>query len=307
MERARGRVREQVSRGRHRSRTRWKAQSRGVFRSRKFRHQSGQPTSNRKEFQLQRKHGGFDWRVYNQTTAYYFTNCSEDWSYEQMWKTFLKFGRVYDIYSLLRKNRTGSKFGFVRFLNVYDSADLEKRLNQIRIGNYSLRVNRPKFEEPGVARGQKRLAHNNNHGLTNERSHKPWGPSTDVKPGKSYADAVRSKPIHGTTAKRDPTKKYHSKPAIGRGEWRVKKNLQDWSGLEFTTKEEDSAWLKGCMVGTVHAIEIIPTLQEKFFMEGYFSCKVRAMGGKLVLLEGEDKDELKDLVELAPEWLGQWF
>ncbi|GKV45749.1 hypothetical protein SLEP1_g52800 [Rubroshorea leprosula] len=31
------------------------------------------------------------------------------------------------------------------------------------------------------------------------------------------------------------------------------------------------------------------------------------MGGKLVLLDCEDKEELKDLVEMASEWLGQWF
>ncbi|GKV23685.1 hypothetical protein SLEP1_g33387 [Rubroshorea leprosula] len=42
-------------------------------------------------------------------------------------------------------------------------------------------------------------------------------------------------------------------------------------------------------------------------MEGYFSCKVRPMEGRLVLLERGDEEEMKDLVELAPEWLGQWF
>ncbi|GKV36551.1 hypothetical protein SLEP1_g44670 [Rubroshorea leprosula] len=31
------------------------------------------------------------------------------------------------------------------------------------------------------------------------------------------------------------------------------------------------------------------------------------MGGSLGLLEGGDKDEIKDLVELAQQWLGQWF
>ncbi|GKV44506.1 hypothetical protein SLEP1_g51682 [Rubroshorea leprosula] len=55
----------------------------------------------------------------------------------------------------------------------------------------------------------------------------------------------------------------------------------------------------------VHSMEMVQNLQEKFYMEGYFSCQIRAMGGKLVLLSCEDKEELKDLVEMASNWLRQ--
>ncbi|GKV10156.1 hypothetical protein SLEP1_g21563 [Rubroshorea leprosula] len=40
---------------------------------------------------------------------------------------------------------------------------------------------------------------------------------------------------------------------------------------------------------------------------GVFSCHVRAMGGKLILLDSEDKEELRDLINLGQDWLGQWF
>ncbi|GKV04536.1 hypothetical protein SLEP1_g16689 [Rubroshorea leprosula] len=52
---------------------------------------------------------------------------------------------------------------------------------------------------------------------------------------------------------------------------------------------------------------MIPTLQEKFFMEGVFFCKIRAMGGRMVLLEGHDYEDLKELVENGRDWLGCWF
>ncbi|GKV52906.1 hypothetical protein SLEP1_g59459, partial [Rubroshorea leprosula] len=87
----------------------------------------------------------------------------------------------------------------------------------------------------------------------------------------------------------------------------MKNNVHVSAGLEFIVKEEDLQWLEGCYVGSAHSINIIPTLQQKFFMEGYFSCKVRPMGGRLLLFEGGDKDEIKDLVETTPEWLRQWF
>ncbi|GKU94470.1 hypothetical protein SLEP1_g7966 [Rubroshorea leprosula] len=42
-------------------------------------------------------------------------------------------------------------------------------------------------------------------------------------------------------------------------------------------------------------------------MEGHFSYRIRAIGGRLVLMDCEDKEELKVLVKSASEWLGQWF
>ncbi|GKV17264.1 hypothetical protein SLEP1_g27795 [Rubroshorea leprosula] len=42
-------------------------------------------------------------------------------------------------------------------------------------------------------------------------------------------------------------------------------------------------------------------------MEQVFYCNIRAMGGKLVLLEGSDSEDLKALVEMGQDWLGQWF
>ncbi|GKU90261.1 hypothetical protein SLEP1_g4270 [Rubroshorea leprosula] len=90
-----------------------------------------------------------------------------------------------------------------------------------------------------------------------------------VVQGKTYADAVKRQQV--------------DKPREARGH-------------EFVARVEDYEWLQGCYVGTARSAEIVPTLQEKFYMEGYFTCRLRAMGGKLVLLDCEDKEELRDLV-----------
>ncbi|GKV35771.1 hypothetical protein SLEP1_g43991 [Rubroshorea leprosula] len=87
--------------------------------------------------------------------------------------------------------------------------------------------------------------------------------------------------------------------------WKEKGKGASWTGMEYNIKEEEFAWLEGCYVGTVHSVEMVRNLQEKFYMEGYFYCRVRAMGGKMVLLDCEEKEELKDLVEMAAEWLAQ--
>ncbi|GLT47665.1 hypothetical protein SLA2020_213410 [Shorea laevis] len=89
--------------------------------------------------------------------------------------------------------------------------------------------------------------------------------------------------------------------------WQQKGQGENWSRIEYNVKTEEYSWLDGCYVGTVYSVEMVRNLQEKFYMEGYFSCQFRAMGGKMVLLDCEDKEELKNLVELGATWLGQWF
>ncbi|GKV17381.1 hypothetical protein SLEP1_g27896 [Rubroshorea leprosula] len=217
---------------------------------------------------------GYDKRVYNQATVFFFTNVPDEWSYGSMWETFRKHGRVLDIYSPPRKSKSGNRFRFVRFLDVKNVGVLERQLDQIRVGMTKLWVNRPRFSE------------------TKERSREDRKPveNAHIKPWRSYAEVVKGK----YRMEEEPTKQ--TKQATVGG---VDQQKQ--------VKEEELTWLEGCYVGTTHSVELIPTLQEKFFMEGYFSCKVRPMGGRLVLLEGGDKEEMKDLVELAPEWLGQWF
>ncbi|GKV46541.1 hypothetical protein SLEP1_g53515 [Rubroshorea leprosula] len=89
--------------------------------------------------------------------------------------------------------------------------------------------------------------------------------------------------------------------------WQEKGKSANWAGFEYNVDPGEYAWLEGCYVGTVYSVEMVRNLQEKFYMEGYFACRIRAMGGKLVLLDCDDKNELKHLVESASEWLGQWF
>ncbi|GKV50258.1 hypothetical protein SLEP1_g56970 [Rubroshorea leprosula] len=89
--------------------------------------------------------------------------------------------------------------------------------------------------------------------------------------------------------------------------WKEKGRGDSWAGMEFNIKLEEYVWLEGSYVGIVHSVEMVRNLQEKFYMEGYFSCQIRAMGGKMVLLSRQDKEEVKDLVEMASEWLGRWF
>ncbi|GLU22375.1 hypothetical protein SLE2022_384560 [Rubroshorea leprosula] len=243
---------------------------------------------------------GYDRQIFNQASVYFFTNFPKDWKHENMWHTFHKYGRVLDIYSPMRKSRMGSRFGFVRFLDVRNEKELEHQLDQIRVGEFKLWVNKPRFNEQEkqlrVAQRQKE-----NAGV---RGHRTFA---EVVKGNSGSGAKLESRRAANGAEEHGQARINNLSRNPKQVWRAKDVEQAKAGISFTVQEEEYAWLQGCYVGIAHSVEIIPTLQEKFFMEGYFSCRIRAMGGCLVLLEGGDKEEIKDLVELAPKWLGQWF
>ncbi|GKV01295.1 hypothetical protein SLEP1_g13859 [Rubroshorea leprosula] len=108
---------------------------------------------------------------------------NDGWSYADIWESFLKFRRVYAIYSLNRKSRNGGKFGFVRFLNVKDMRELERQLDQIWIGDRKLWVNTPRSYAKVVkgpqdeSHDEKRKGENKSrirHGKCNIDSRKTW-------------------------------------------------------------------------------------------------------------------------------------
>ncbi|GKV21472.1 hypothetical protein SLEP1_g31448 [Rubroshorea leprosula] len=209
---------------------------------------------------------------------------------------------VLAIYCSQRKSKSGSRFGFVRFLDVKNEVELERKLDQIRVGMSKLWVNRPRFKKEEVR----------NRAVTKQVEIypvKPWSSFAEVVKGNQrleVSNVSHSQPVPGAIVYKQKQQNIVSSKSTTQV-WIKKNNERASAGLEFTVKEEDLQWLEGCYVGIAHSVTIILTLQEKFLMEGYFSCKVRPLRGRLVLLEGSDKDEIKELAETTPEWLGQWF
>ncbi|GKV29753.1 hypothetical protein SLEP1_g38652 [Rubroshorea leprosula] len=308
--RERGRERERGAGGGQRTRATWTTWNRKDASSRGGSQRRGQEEIN--QYQGEQGHqknsrtqkwGFYDKGLYKQAIPYFFTNFPEEWSYADMWRTFLKFGRVYDIYSPNRKSRSGARFGFVRFLNVHDKRELERQLDQIWIGDWKLWVNFPRYDD-----------------VKKEEKKEGKGQGSIPKyQSRSYAEVLRG---NGVGNAEGVSKGQYRTELLERGEnrkiegvgtaenrkvWKEKGKGANWTGMEYNIKEEEFAWLEGCYVGTVHSVEMVRNLQEKFYMEGYFYCRVRAMGGKMVLLDCEEKEELRDLVEMAAEWLAQWF
>ncbi|GKU94716.1 hypothetical protein SLEP1_g8168 [Rubroshorea leprosula] len=242
----------------------------------------GQWTSQRYEgFQRESRnqprefYGGFEKRIYNKAIPFFFTNFPDEWSFEQMWRTFNRLGegRVIEIECPKKRDCLGRRFGFVRFLEVKDARQLERKLNQIQIGGFNLQANKPRFEKSGYQ----------NHQQRNMGKRRPNVATSNAgtKRNLTYAEVVKGNnadyqsmglnegQYHGANI-REQSKRLK---ANGQTKWRwtPKQQPQAWSGMEFNVKQNE------------------------------------AMGGRLVLMEGHDYEDLKDLIETGQEWLGQWF
>ncbi|GKV37932.1 hypothetical protein SLEP1_g45894 [Rubroshorea leprosula] len=180
------------------------------------------------------------------------------------------------------------------------------QLDQIWVGGQKLWVNTPRYDDVKKEEGERR----NYQAVApkiQDRSYAEVVLGLQERGPKKGSDFLLNQEVERRpTSSRIKTKTEHG--SFGnRRVWKEKGIGKRWEGMEYNAKPEDYEWLKGCYVGTVHSVEMVRNLQEKFYMEGYFSCQIRAMGGKMVLLDCEEKEELKDLVEMASDWLSQWF
>ncbi|GJR07733.1 nucleotide-binding alpha-beta plait domain-containing protein [Tanacetum coccineum] len=59
------------------------------------------------------------------------------------------FVKVVDVYIAFKRTKKGYRFGFVRFINMGDVIEFEKRLNNIMIGDVAMVINSVKFSKVG--------------------------------------------------------------------------------------------------------------------------------------------------------------
>lgn len=67
----------------------------------------------------------------------------------------MKCGRVVDVFAPRKRNKEGKAFGFVTFKEVLYPQELERRLDQVWIGTFKLRVNYIRFSRQKKTAAQK--------------------------------------------------------------------------------------------------------------------------------------------------------
>lgn len=199
-------------------------------------------------------------------------------------KIFDKYGKVRDIFISNKKNKGGKRFGFVRFLDVVNAVQLEKRLETICIGDVNMEINLPKFEKDKYL--YKRSISGGNSDLKHQSYQRMRGEA-------SYANVCNKNQPHST-----PQREKQNKES-----WKD----EEWYGLEYNVEQEEMEWLKKCYVAEVKRPNVVLFLQERLCMQGYQSVKVTPMGGSLVMLYPDDEGEILDMISKGSPWMNELF
>jgi hypothetical protein len=208
---------------------------------------------------------GFVRRLDQETTSYFITNFPEEATATELWSKFGRFARVGEVYIPNKLDKQGRRFGFVKFRDVKDAVELLRKISNIWLGSFKIRVNLSKF---------------------NKNSQPPQGEEDSGKEGKL------KQPV---TVERVMQKDFSFKTALV-GEAK--------SAVVWEVEEESviSQKLGGAYVGFLTEDKDPNILQDNFRMEGRTGFKVSALGFRKVLLWSDKAEEVKEVVESMGWW-----
>ncbi|GAU41064.1 hypothetical protein TSUD_284340 [Trifolium subterraneum] len=222
-------------------------------------------------------------RLDREATSFFFTNFPEDALAGNLWKLFAKYGRVGEVYIPQKLNKWGCRFGFVKYREVKNTVELERRLGEVWMGTFKLRVNLSRFAKGSSSNQPKQVTDRTSHGNKEKM----------VQPGISFKTAV-TKNTEVTTTKVAENGK-------GLGESRR-------SGLEGALLVEPELSflhvLKRSFVGRMVNGGDVKTLQLNLCLSGFRDVKVAALGGGKIILFSEPVIDLHHVISSKHWWNG---
>ncbi|GKE70171.1 nucleotide-binding alpha-beta plait domain-containing protein [Tanacetum coccineum] len=82
------------------------------------------------------------------STSVFVTNFSEQASAKDLWNACKQYGHVVDAFIPNKRSKAGKRFGFVRFIKVFDVERLVDNLCTVWIGRHRIHANAARFHRP---------------------------------------------------------------------------------------------------------------------------------------------------------------
>ncbi|GLT87508.1 hypothetical protein SLE2022_055870 [Rubroshorea leprosula] len=244
--------------------------------------------------------------------AFFFYNFPETCRAKDLWFHFQKFGRVVDCYVPGRRDKWGNRFGFVRMIGVQSEQEMVRKLNDLWIGSYKVRVKIAEARRKQISR----LCHDRRTPRVAEERNPEHRLDRMVQPGHSYAQAVvgiRQPPssvgaLHekvGQTVENEAVGSAVG-DAVGLG---LVENIPGQSKgevVEFTPTKEEIKWLVGSMVAEVKLVTLISNIQARLDADGG-AITLLPLGGRRVLLIEQVSGCLVEYTQQNKDLFDLWF
>nr|GEU49288.1 RNA-directed DNA polymerase, eukaryota [Tanacetum cinerariifolium] len=89
------------------------------------------------------------------SVSVFITNIPDSCSAKELFNACKQYGHVVDSFILNKRSKAGKRFGFVKFINVFNEERLVDNLGTVWIGRYRLHANLAKFKRPTVGGAKK--------------------------------------------------------------------------------------------------------------------------------------------------------
>ncbi|XP_058784954.1 uncharacterized protein LOC131659847 [Vicia villosa] len=202
-----------------------------------------------------------------------------------LYDVFKDYGVVDEVIIPGKRDKSGKKFGFVRFFEVVDADNLAVKLDNIFIGKQKLFVNFPRFHRGKEVKQGTFAKESVSEENPSKRSHKGAKEGTrdvqSVSQVRSFAAVTRNT----------------AGPVLPRQQY-----LEYVCDTSLVEQRFNRAF-----VGKVREVGMTYNIQDLFDMEGFFGVKVTALGANLCLLEDREVGEVGKLLEFDRTWVDRWF
>ncbi|KHN24872.1 hypothetical protein glysoja_048782, partial [Glycine soja] len=209
------------------------------------------------------------WRGRTDIVSFYFTRFLEKATEKDLWKHFKKFGDVREVFIPKNRNKTGRRYGFVRFKGVEDVHSLERKLDNVVYGGLRMYVNTPKFARTQQSKSELKQFTPVEHRGVEVR----WPRQMQPRPNQgSYADVVTGNQ-RGTRNKRIVVTENSS-------------NEGSWSSVYLEVPETGINWLKEAWVGRLKNLVMFDRLEDDVYWGDNEDLALKYLGDDMVLILG---------------------
>ncbi|GLU06805.1 hypothetical protein SLE2022_237990 [Rubroshorea leprosula] len=246
---------------------------------------------------------GYNKQFSGWSTTFFFYNFPEELEAKFLWNCFKMYGKVVDVYLPRKRDKRGKRFGFVRLTGVNNEMQMERKLNNIWIGSYKIRVKIANDRQRKSALSRKTQGEVKDSGSTNNMNRL-------IQPGHSYAQAVKGQgkrtekaPEKLQTRDEDVVLDKEDIPTRAEKSTEVEKREES---IEYTPTTEELLWLEGGMVAEVRSMALVSEIQEHLDVDGG-SISLVPIGGRRMLLTERVKGYLAEYMKLNEELFSLWF
>nr|GEW50832.1 nucleotide-binding alpha-beta plait domain-containing protein [Tanacetum cinerariifolium] len=186
-------------------------------------------------------------------------------SAKDLWNTCKQYGHVVDPYTPNRRSKAGKRFGFVRFIRVFDATRLVNNLFTVWVGHYKIHANIPRFHREPLNK------HSNIHD------------DNGIKRGNLGV-------VHNDKGVKDASNSY---AYVVKGSQNLKVNTDLNPALVMDDSCLNQKDYSLCLMGKVKDFASLSKLKVVLVNEGFSVIKLRYIGGYLVMIEFQSVKTMK--------------